>query len=196
MAKRKYDRSDPQWKAMLNSMAADGLDLGDMAHLDMPTLINVLRDMDVVLTQSPDGTFRVLKGENQLLWLAPGFELDSACLRLGSDQQIMTLLSALDLIEAGKLDAGMIASVGDRLAVLACDPGMAITIPKYANLDGMPVRYDNGEAWVYADNSWQRTDFAEVHTQARMLNAYGFAKRFGQLPALLSAAFQSAPAEA
>ena len=173
-------------------MLPGALDLATMNLVNVADVVELLTTCDVLYAALPTpDTFVLVKGEKKLRELRADRELTTAVMKV-NDDQLPTLVWGLELIEAGKLDAGMIAAVGDRLAALACDPGMPITTPKYGSLDGMPVRYNDGEAWVYADNSWQR-DFAEVHTEARRLNANDFAKWFGPLPALPSAAFQPVP---
>jgi hypothetical protein len=63
--------------------------------------------------------------------------------------------------------------------------------PFYANLDGLPVRGNYSEAWIYADNKWQKTHPAEINHNAHVMTQAAFAEMFGELPDLPSAAFHS-----
>ena len=95
---------------MTTPIPPPAFDLGNMASVDIVALVARLRTTALIIAQSPYGTFSILKG---------GVKEDAIVLKLGSDRQLTTLWSAIDLIADGVSDAGVIASIGDRLAAQA-----------------------------------------------------------------------------
>jgi hypothetical protein len=65
--------------------------------------------------------------------------------------------------------------------------------PKYGSLEGCPVRFNDNEAWVFAQNAWHRTNSAEVLMGARVMEAGAYRTLFGELPLLPDVAFTGEP---
>jgi hypothetical protein len=67
--------------------------------------------------------------------------------------------------------------------------------PKYAELDDVPVRYTDREAWQCIGGVWSPLNTADAHHKAKMLSEETYNKHFPQLPPLPTAAFQSSDSE-
>jgi hypothetical protein len=61
----------------------------------------------------------------------------------------------------------------------------------YGAYDGDAYRFNDGEAWVYAENKWHMVNNAEIMNHGHELTPEAFADAFGELPDLPSTAFQS-----
>jgi hypothetical protein len=62
---------------------------------------------------------------------------------------------------------------------------------KYGDLDGLPIRYNDKEAWVFGNGVWKQIDVADAHHKAVILGEASFNKVYPDLPALPITAFQS-----
>lgn len=65
--------------------------------------------------------------------------------------------------------------------------------PKYGSLDGLAVRWsDDGEAWQLSRNGvWHEINGADAATKAWVMTASEFHGKFGAVPLMPRAAFQS-----
>jgi hypothetical protein len=65
--------------------------------------------------------------------------------------------------------------------------------PKYGAFESNPARFTDDEAWVCQhDNVWRKMNSAEVAQHAAVMNQADFGTAYPDLPALPTAAFQSA----
>ena len=62
----------------------------------------------------------------------------------------------------------------------------------FGSFESYPARFTRTEAWVFMDGAWRTFNVAEVNVGASVMTEQAFNTRFGQLPALPAAAFQSA----
>ena len=67
-----------------------------------------------------------------------------------------------------------------------------VPTPLYGSYDGRAVRWLGYEAWLLGrDGVWRETDAADVATGAAVLSREQFHTRFGTVPLMPKAAFQS-----
>lgn len=65
-------------------------------------------------------------------------------------------------------------------------------LKRYGTLDGLPIVYNDAQAWLYAGGKWTATDTWQAQHELRMLTTDEFAAKFPDLPALPSEAFTAA----
>jgi hypothetical protein len=63
--------------------------------------------------------------------------------------------------------------------------------PRFASMNGHPVRQTLAEAWELIDGAWIQIDATYAANKAVLMYEDDFAARFGQLPELPAAAFRT-----
>jgi hypothetical protein len=62
---------------------------------------------------------------------------------------------------------------------------------KYGEIDDLPVRYTDKEAWWFVKGAWEKIDPATAHEKAAIVGEASFNKLYPDLPPLPITAFQS-----
>lgn len=65
------------------------------------------------------------------------------------------------------------------------------TSPRFASLDGRPVRISDTEAWWVVDGEWQEMNLMDAAVNAGLMSEGDFVKAFPHLPRLPAKAFHS-----
>ena len=60
---------------------------------------------------------------------------------------------------------------------------------RYGSLEGMPVRFTDLEAWLFAQGEWRQFHPADANAKAGLLNPRTFARMYPHLPPLPADAF-------
>jgi hypothetical protein len=104
--------------ATISELAKRGPDLTDMAHVDVPKLVQDLTEAGVVYAQFPGGDDVMVKGESQLRKIVAAGRAETLrlmCVRVANDEQRHMLHAALELIKEGKMDLQAIATFAAML---------------------------------------------------------------------------------
>jgi hypothetical protein len=63
--------------------------------------------------------------------------------------------------------------------------------PRYASMNGHPVRQTLAEAWELVAGAWIQISVTDAANNAALMSEADFAVRFGPLPALPAGAFRT-----